>query len=588
MAEHRIIERAEWDPLYRGGWPWYAGEKPYRPMPASEAWAHYPGGGNIPPAAATFEQDRQFVIFLDRVGYVRFGPSTGTGWGEDEKGPYGAGISYSLIITKAGRIFRGHDPGRQSSHTAGHNVQGMGYCFLVAVGDDLTDAQVEAAAWVLREQVRLGELQHARLDGGHRDVYPTICPTDKVMAAIPRINTLAAGGSMSLPRNAGTPAGIAALERAIRTQRPEWDITCGPSMAGRQCIRGKHGHLWDPKNGKVSTHYVDAAGGWTGTHVGGALDLSQDPAPGVPISDYEKVRADDLVRELDALGYGCIWGVTNHFDHPHVDYLRANRNIVYQGPNAGFTVPQIEAFQRAARTLGAYGGEVDGVRGPQTQAAIKQLQKLLGLAVDGLPGDETMAAINALLVLNAGFTLAQVRGVQRDLTKLGYGPLTVDGQRGAATQAAVRAFQKDARITVDGLPGEGTRRAIARALTLPEWPEPTPAPTPDPRPKPAPTPTPGRLAGADRFETAALVARQAQLERVPGKVYLAAGWSDTAAAAAAGDGVVLLAREGGNVLPGTTDAALRDLPVTQLVIVGGTAAIPEPQARQAADAANRK
>ena len=484
MLEHRIIERDEWDPLYRGGWPWYAGEKPGRPMPATEAWAHYPGGGNIPAADATFEQDRAFVEFLDRVGYVRFGPDTGTGWGVDELGPYGAGISYSLVFAKSGRIFRGHDPRRQSSHTAGHNVQGMGYVFLIAEGEDLTDAQVEAAAWALNEQVRTGELAHARLDGGHRDVYPTVCPTDAVMAAIPRINTLAAGGTMSLPRNTGTPAGVAALERAIRAQRPEWDITCGPSMAGRQCVRGKHGHLWDPKNGRVSTHYVDSAGGWSGPHVGGAIDLSQDPAPGVPISDYEKVRADDLVSDLDALGYGCIWGVKDHFSHPHVDYIRANRNIVYQGPNAGFRVPEIEAVQRAARTLGVYTGEVDGVRGVGTQAAIRTLQKLAGITVDGLPGKTTMARVLAYLELNAGFTLAQIRAVQTDLTTLKLYTGTIDGLRGAATEAAIKTVQRGAGLVVDGLPGAKTQAAIRDALAARDKPTPKPDPEPDPEPDP--------------------------------------------------------------------------------------------------------
>src|SRR5699024_6770082 len=47
---------------------------------------------------------------------------------------------------------------------------------------------VQAIAWALNEQVRIGELTEPHIDGGHRDVYATICPTDKVMAQIPLIN----------------------------------------------------------------------------------------------------------------------------------------------------------------------------------------------------------------------------------------------------------------------------------------------------------------------------------------------------------------------------------------------------------------
>ncbi|WP_162803065.1 peptidoglycan-binding protein [Ornithinimicrobium avium] len=355
--------------------------------------------------------------------------------------------------------------------------------------------------------------------------------------------------------------------------------------------RHRHGHLWDPKNGKVSTHYVDAAGGWSGTHVGGAIDAGFDPPSGAGISDYEKVRLDDLVADLDKLGWGCIWGVPQHYDHAHIDYIRANRNIVYQGPNAGFRVAEIEAVQRAAKALGVYTGDVDGVRGIGTQAAIKTLQQLAGLTADALPGAATMAAINSLLALNAGFTIPDIRARQSDLRRLGYYKGALDGLRGGQTVAAIEAFQRDRGLAPDGLPGRKTVDAITLALAELDKPAPRPEPTPPPVVSPEPPtnvpPVPGRLGGADRYDTAALVARQAPAERRQ-KVYLAADWADGLAAASAGDGVVLLARRGGTVLPGTTQAALRDLPVTELVIVGGTAAIPEPQARQAVDAITTK
>ena len=111
-------------------------------------------------------------------------------------------------------------------------------------------------------------------------------------------------------------------------------------------------------------------------------------------------------------------------------------------------------------------------------------------------------------------------------------------------------------------------------------PEPEPEPEPDP-PTPEPETLP-RLAGADRYQTAAMLALQADPARRT-KVYLATP-DDAATAAAAGDGVVLLARPGHDVLPGVTAAALTDLAPAQVVVVGGSAAVTAPAARQAAAA----
>lgn len=620
MAGHRLVERAEWDPLYRGGWPWYAGGKPHRPLPATEAWAHYPGGGNIPPEGATFEQDREFVIFLDRVGYVRFGPSTGTGWGVDEAGLYGAGISYSLVITKAGRIFRGHDPGRQSSHTAGHNVTGMGYCFLVADGEDLTDAQVEAAAWALTEQVRLGELAAPRLDGGHRDVYPTICPTEKVMAAIPRINALAGGTPVSKP--APTRQQLKDLCLEWKALGGEWYCTPWDWEAGI-CRPGNHGHSAD------SMHFKGLAfdKGW----------------PGPAIHDLEALAVIAFQRYVDRTKpYDVRWrfnvSATDHPDHMHgdagqyngpgwYDDVRDRRGVLARDGvdlflpttftwhvppiNLDFTIGDIAAWQSKMRRLirpstgkPYYSGRVDGYHGDGSKRGTRDFQTDNGLTPDAKPGSATNKAADRLLaaseksidqqrydaivkmLTDAGQDVAAyITRVQKMLLAAGYDPKGVDGSPGSGFQAALGRFQKDHKLKVDYLPGRETWDALVAATTTKA---PDPIVPPVIKPTPAPAPVPGRLAGADRYHTAALVARQARPERVPGKVYLAAGWSDAAAAAAAGDGLVLLARSGSDLLPGTTASALRDLAVTELVIVGGTTAIPEPQARQAADAANRK
>lgn len=54
----------------------------------------------------------------------------------------------------------------------------------------------------------------------------------------------------------------------------------------------------------------------------------------------------------------------------------------------------------------------------------------------------------------------EVAQIQARLTELGYDPGTADGIFGARTQEAVRAFQQDQGLAVDGIAGEMTLRAL--------------------------------------------------------------------------------------------------------------------------------
>lgn len=58
------------------------------------------------------------------------------------------------------------------------------------------------------------------------------------------------------------------------------------------------------------------------------------------------------------------------------------------------------------------------------------------------------------------FDLTSTRGIQDALTALGYNPGPSDGVMGPMTKAAIKAFQADAGITVDGVAGPETQSAI--------------------------------------------------------------------------------------------------------------------------------
>jgi murein L,D-transpeptidase YcbB/YkuD len=66
--------------------------------------------------------------------------------------------------------------------------------------------------------------------------------------------------------------------------------------------------------------------------------------------------------------------------------------------------------------------------------------------------------------LRAGTTGSSVTDLQKALNQLGYDAGTADGNYGAATTAAVTAFQKDKGLTEDGTAGPTTLAAINTAL----------------------------------------------------------------------------------------------------------------------------
>ena len=53
-----------------------------------------------------------------------------------------------------------------------------------------------------------------------------------------------------------------------------------------------------------------------------------------------------------------------------------------------------------------------------------------------------------------------VKHLQRDLNLLKYGPLTVDGEFGPKTQAAVERFQSNNNLVVDGIVGPQTWQVL--------------------------------------------------------------------------------------------------------------------------------
>ena len=63
---------------------------------------------------------------------------------------------------------------------------------------------------------------------------------------------------------------------------------------------------------------------------------------------------------------------------------------------------EVRTVQQKLKNWGYYSGEVDGIFGPLTTAAVKSFQRKNGLAVDGVVGRETFAALGMTVPTSSG------------------------------------------------------------------------------------------------------------------------------------------------------------------------------------------
>jgi peptidoglycan hydrolase-like protein with peptidoglycan-binding domain len=115
---------------------------------------------------------------------------------------------------------------------------------------------------------------------------------------------------------------------------------------------------------------------------------------------------------------------------------------------------------------------VDGIFGPQTDAAVRAFQNEKGLAVDGIVGPLTWQAL--IIEVRRGSEGDAVRGVQEEFQfrNLSGDPAkgpAVDGVFGPKTEAAVRDFQTAIHadvpaMTVDGIAGPMTWQALVSGM----------------------------------------------------------------------------------------------------------------------------
>jgi peptidoglycan hydrolase-like protein with peptidoglycan-binding domain len=106
--------------------------------------------------------------------------------------------------------------------------------------------------------------------------------------------------------------------------------------------------------------------------------------------------------------------------------------------------------------------DITGSFNVTTEQAVKDFQQGAGLTVDGIVGPVTWQALPAdpdTPVLSRGASGSVVTALQQGLKKYSTpatDPGLVDGDFGPKTKAAVKAYQQDRAVHVDGIVGDQT------------------------------------------------------------------------------------------------------------------------------------
>lgn len=138
--------------------------------------------------------------------------------------------------------------------------------------------------------------------------------------------------------------------------------------------------------------------------------------------------------------------------------------------STGDTGAAVADVQQRLRVLGLQPRDTEGTYGRSTAEAVRQFQRRRHLAAHGAVDDETWSAL-----IEAGYALGDrllymtrpwlrgddVRELQRALSRLGFDAGVTDGIHGHDTDAALRDFQHNAGLVVDGIAGAETLRMLA-------------------------------------------------------------------------------------------------------------------------------
>ncbi|HEX6922783.1 MAG TPA: peptidoglycan-binding protein [Bacillales bacterium] len=156
------------------------------------------------------------------------------------------------------------------------------------------------------------------------------------------------------------------------------------------------------------------------------------------------------------------------FATPYAASAESGKDLLHRGmTNSG-----VEDLQDQLKDFHYYDYKVDSIFGPITYKAVSEFQKDYGLAADGIAGPNTFDTLNRVVSLNHTYEKAPLLGpgdrgeivedLQTQLQNLNYYDGEIDGIYGSLTEEAVKDFQRDNAIAVDGIAGPDTYAALIK------------------------------------------------------------------------------------------------------------------------------
>ncbi|BAZ84175.1 peptidoglycan-binding domain-containing protein [Dolichospermum compactum] len=154
-----------------------------------------------------------------------------------------------------------------------------------------------------------------------------------------------------------------------------------------------------------------------------------------------------------------------------VSNKRKNPNLLSKGDEGA----DVKVLQERLKIAGFYYGNSTGIFGPITQEAVKRFQKAYQLTVDGVVGKSTLAKLPAVTdenqtttsqksdhpdILSLGDRGEAVRILQEQLITAGFLQNQPNGYYGSNTVDAVKRFQKQYKLEINGLAGQTTRSKL--------------------------------------------------------------------------------------------------------------------------------
>lgn len=146
-----------------------------------------------------------------------------------------------------------------------------------------------------------------------------------------------------------------------------------------------------------------------------------------------------------------------------VGYIPRNDLSVYPLLRQGSRNNFVYLLQFILNNSFGYNLSVDGIFGNNTLSAVRDFQGNNGLTVDGLVGNNTWTYLLNLPpypLLREGSRGSYVRFLQNLLQSKFIPTGNIDGIFGSQTLNAVRAFQQENNLTVDGIVGDNTWNAL--------------------------------------------------------------------------------------------------------------------------------